>query len=86
MFDNIELDPCSNEFSIVKSNIKFTLPMNDGLLSEWNFKTIFVNPPYGADRERGTTIKDWLRKCADAHKIYGSEILALIPVATNTSH
>jgi hypothetical protein len=62
------------------------LPETDGLTVPWNYETIFVNPPYGADRERGTTIRDWLRKCAGAHSEYGAEVLALVPVATNTSH
>lgn len=82
----IDLDPCSNEYSIVKAETEFLLPNNDGLAEEWNFKTIYVNPPYGADRERGTTIKDWLVKCALTHTKYKSEILALVPVATNTAH
>jgi len=82
----IELDPCSNTNSIVKANKEFILPKKDGLSEEWNYKTIYINPPYGADRERGTTIKNWLHKCADTHKKYGSEIIALIPVATNTAH
>jgi hypothetical protein len=87
MFDEaIELDPCSNKFSIVNARIEYMLPENDGLSHEWNSETIYVNPPYGADRIRGTTIKDWLRKCAESHKKYNSEILALIPVATNTAH
>ncbi|MDR1483963.1 MAG: phage N-6-adenine-methyltransferase [Planctomycetaceae bacterium] len=87
MFNNvIELDPCSNNFSIVKAKIEYRLPKDNGLLLEWNFKTIYVNPPYGADRVKGTTIKDWLKKCAEAHKKYNSEVLALIPVATNTAH
>ncbi|MBQ9538627.1 MAG: hypothetical protein IJU95_05105, partial [Treponema sp.] len=38
------------------------------------------------DRERGTTIKDWLSKCSYTHKVYESEIIALVPVATNTTH
>lgn len=84
--DNIELDPCSNVFSIVNANVEYTLPQCDGLLENWNYRTIYVNPPYGADRIRGTTIKNWLKKCVDAHKRYGSEVLALIPVATNTAH
>ena len=41
---------------------------------------------YGADRTRGTTIKDWLSKCAYSHKMYGAQVIALIPVATNTTH
>jgi hypothetical protein len=45
-----------------------------------------MNPPYGADRKRGTTIKNWLLKCALTHEKYDSEILALVPVATNTGH
>ena len=75
----IELDPCSNKDSIVNAK-------TDGLHQEWNFKTIYMNPPYGADRERGTTIKDWLSKCSYTHKVYESEIIALVPVATNTTH
>jgi hypothetical protein len=83
---SIELDPCSNIFSIVNANVEYMLPQNDGLSEDWNFRTIYVNPPYGADRIRGTTIKNWLKKCMGAHKKYGSEVLALIPVATNTTH
>jgi hypothetical protein len=87
MFDDvIELDPCSNVYSMVNAQIEYTLPKNDGLSETWKFKTIYVNPPYGADRVRGTTIKNWLKKCVEAHKNYSSEVLALIPVATNTTH
>ena len=82
----IDLDPCSNEWSIVKADIEWTLPEKDGLDEEWNFNSIYVNPPYGADRKRNTTIRHWLHKCADAHEIYGSEVLALVPVAANTGH
>ncbi len=82
----IELDPCSNEFSIVQAKIEYILPHTDGLKQEWNARTIYVNPPYGADRERGTTIKHWLAKCAQAHQTYHSEVIALIPVAPNTTH
>jgi len=84
--DKIALDPCSNEWSVVKADTEYQLPEQDGLKASWDFPTIYVNPPYGADRERGTTIKHWLYKCAYAHKHYGSEVLALVPVATNTSH
>lgn len=87
MFDgDIQLDPCSNKSSIVHANVEFILPKDDGLSKEWNYKTIYINPPYGADRNRGTTIKDWLRKCYESNEKYKSEILALVPVATNTTH
>lgn len=82
----IELDPCSNKDSIVNAKTEYRLPETDGLHQEWDFKTIYMNPPYGADRERGTTIKDWLSKCSYTHKVYESEIIALVPVATNTTH
>lgn len=83
---SIELDPCSNPMSIVHAKTEFILPANDGLAEKWNYRTIYINPPYGSDRERATTIRHWLKKCAEAHCSYQSEILALIPVATNTSH
>ena len=82
----IALDPCSNEWSIVNAETEYRLPDQDGLRESWDFATIYVNPPYGSDKERGTTIKHWLYKCAYAHKHYGSEVLALVPVATNTRH
>lgn len=84
--DRIELDPCSNKWSIVNAETQWSLPEQDGLRREWNFSTIFVNPPYGSDRSRGTRIIDWIKKCADANKEYGSEVIALVPVAVNTKH
>lgn len=86
MGGNISLDPCSNQYSVVGANIEYSLPHQDGLRSSWNYPTIYVNPPYGSDRQRGTTIKNWLRECARAHKEYGSTVIALVPVATNTKH
>lgn len=82
----ISLDPCSNQWSIVNAETEYRLPKDDGLRKSWDFPTIYVNPPYGSDKERGTTIKHWLYKCAHAHKHHKSEVLALVPVATNTSH
>jgi hypothetical protein len=82
----IGLDPCSNQHSIVRARVEYHLPRHDGLRESWDFPTIFVNPPYGADRKTGTTIKHWLRRCAEAHDRHGSEVLALVPVATNTVH
>jgi hypothetical protein len=83
---DISLDPCSNRHSIVRAETAYALPDKNGLLESWDFPTIYVNPPYGADRVAGTTIKHWLRRCAEAHSQFGSEVLALVPVATNTGH
>jgi len=82
----IYLDPCSNQHSIVNAKVEYFPPKHNGLLESWNYKTIYVNPPYGADKERNTKIKDWLRKCEEANRLYHSEVIALIPVATNTGH
>lgn len=82
----IALDPCSNRHSIVEAEVEYRVPAHDGLQGSWNYPTIYVNPPYGADRRRGTTIKDWLRRCALARETHVSEVLALVPVATNTKH
>jgi hypothetical protein len=83
---SIDLDPCSNEHSVVNATVEYRLPSQDGLKETWNFEKIYVNPPYGADRERGTRIIHWLSRCAKAHERFSSQVLALVPVATNTLH
>lgn len=81
----IALDPCSNDGSMVPSTTRFALPV-DGLAQQWDFPTIFVNPPYGRDTVRKTSVLTWVRKAEEAHRLHGAEILMLIPVATNTRH
>jgi len=84
-FGEVDLDPCSNEYSLVKAKHKFILPI-DGLNQQWNYEKIFVNPPYGRDITRKTAIYDWIEYGVDANEKFGSELLYLIPVATNTKH
>jgi len=83
---SIDLDPCSNEYSIVNALTEYRLPVHDGLRESWDYPCIYVNPPYGIDKEHGTSIKKWLCRCAEAYKEYKAEVLALVPVATNTGH
>ncbi|KFI53726.1 DNA N-6-adenine-methyltransferase [Bifidobacterium biavatii] len=86
VFDGqIDLDPCSNEYSTVNARVEYILPENDGLRDSWDYDRIYVNPPYGRDVEHGTTIADWFVRIADAVG-RGSEVMALVPVATNTAH
>ena len=80
----IDLDPCSNKYSIVNAKIEYCLPKNDGLRDSWDEKRIYVNPPYGNDTERGTKIDDWLHRCALANEVHDSEVIALLPTAANT--
>ena len=82
----IRLDPCSNEWSIVGADVEWRLPESDGLTKDWDFSTIYVNPPYGTDTVRGTRISNWLQKCAEARDAFGSDVIALVPVAANTKH
>ena len=77
-FGEIDLDPCSNETSIIESRYKYILPQHDGLKEPW-MKHTYVNPPYG----RG--IKEWFAK-AYKESLKGNEIVMLVPVSTNTSH
>jgi hypothetical protein len=83
-FGKIELDPCSNNYSLVNAATSFIFPSVDGLKEEWNHKTVFVNPPYGRNGE--TSLYDWLKKSVLSFEKYKSEIILLIPVATNTKH
>ena len=81
----VDLDPCSNGHSLVPATHTYQLPV-DGLEETWDYPRIFVNPPYGRDSVRKTSMMSWVSKAADAHERFGSEILMLIPVATNTRH
>ena len=75
--------PCSGErstlihvparTSIVRARVEYRIPTHDGLSLPWTYRRIYVNPPYGADRDRGTTINDWLRKCAAANSEHGTK-------------
>ncbi len=85
-FQEIELDPCSNAGSIVGAKVEYRLPENDGLRDSWDYKTIYVNPPYGRSKDSGTSIYDWISRCHQAFVENQSEVLALIPVAVNTKH
>ena len=67
-----------------KSKFKYKLPV-DGLKESWDFENIYVNPPYGKYKG-GSSIYNWLEKGIDANIKYGSTLLYLIPVSTNTKH
>lgn len=82
----IALDPCSNAWSVVGAQTEWLLPEDDGLRHQWNYPTIYVNPPYGLDKARGTRISHWLAKCSDAHESFSAEVIALVPIAANTKH
>lgn len=82
---SIALDPCSNSHSLVNAEVEYILPENDGLVDSWDYPTIYVNPPYGRDANRKTTILQWFEKIHEAAD-NGSQVIVLVPVATNTRH
>ncbi len=85
-FGEIDLDPATNDNSLIPAKTKFILPI-DGLKEDWSlYKKIYINPPFGLDSERGTSIKDWIKKASDTNLNFGNEILMLVPSSTNTSH
>lgn len=50
-FKTIDLDPCSNEGSVVGAGTEFCLPQRDGLQESWaktGAKTVYINPPFGS--------------------------------------
>ncbi len=86
VFPRIDLDPCSNGYSLVPAGMTWQLPEHDALNMEWPTSGyIYVNPPYGRDARSGTTLLHWTRKIHEAAS-GGAEVMALLPVAPNTRH
>lgn len=79
----IDLDPCSNEYSLVNAKDNILFPSRNGLIEKWNGNTIFVNPPYGRNGE--SSIFDWFNKAIQEYN-ENKEIIFLVPVATNTKY
>lgn len=88
-FGRIDLDPCSNEHSMVGAHVSFGPPL--GLKEDW-FGRVFCNPPYGRNPEDKTSLLNWVNKAAETFlrgKSFSgldNEVIMLIPVATNTRH
>ncbi len=67
----IDLDPASNENSIVKATVEYRLPINDGLKDSWDVcenrpTNVYVNPPFGRcyvrdDRLSVLSAKEWTK-------------------------
>lgn len=74
----IGLDPCGSPGSAVKAIREYYLPSENGLALDWNYPSVFVNPPYG----RG--IAAWVQKCVEV--AHGVEVILLLPAATGTKH
>lgn len=64
-FEGVDLDPCSNSTSIVRTKHRYTLPQ-DGLILPWGpkFYRTYVNPPYGPG-ERVCAVGCEKKKCLE---------------------
>lgn len=75
----IDVDPCTTPDNPVGA-ATFFAPPQDGLTLSWSgdeYRTIFVNPPYGRARE------PWVERCIiEAQK--GNAVVLLIPAHTDT--
>jgi hypothetical protein len=74
--DGIDLDPCSNEHSLVVARRSICLP-EDGLTWDGWEGRVWVNPPY-SDPD------PWLAKCDWSANEKGAECLAFVKVDTST--
>lgn len=78
-FDEIDLDPCSNnlESPNIPAKQVFTRDL-DGLSQRWHGR-VYMNPPYGKE------IGHWVGRLVDAYKLREIEqAIALLPARTDT--
>jgi hypothetical protein len=81
----LDIDPCSNDASLVKASVAMKGPPGrDGLMEAWS-GNVYVNPPYGRN------IGHWIEKicreakrCAQPEAYLGCEVVALVPSRTDT--
>lgn len=72
------LDPCATT-DTAKCH-KFYTKEQNGLIQNWEGKTVFCNPPYGSE------IKNWVKKCSEEGKKQGTTVVMLIPARTDTKY
>jgi phage N-6-adenine-methyltransferase len=68
------LDPCSDGTNAMCE--RFCTPENSGLLADWSFETVFMNPPY-------SDCYSWMRKAYES-SLQGATVVCLVPSRTDT--
>lgn len=77
VFGEIDLDPCSDEFSKIPAKAIITKEQ-DGLNVGWEGSVVFVNPPFSGSAA-------WIRKCnAEWRASSCRTIVGLFPARTHT--
>lgn len=75
----IDLDPCSNPYSMIISKRKFTeLDGEKTFISKWIGKKIFINPPFSPSKLQDKFIEKAINESKN------KEILILVPCRTET--
>lgn len=76
-----DLDPCGwkpNGSPIVETAKNYYTEDENGLNKDWyKYTSVFCNPPY-------SDLKNWLKKCHETHSIYGTNIIVLCFVRSET--
>jgi site-specific DNA-methyltransferase (adenine-specific) len=82
LFDELDrefgftLDPCCS-IDTAKCK-KFYTIIENGLIQDWCFDVVFMNPPYGRQ------ISVWIKKAYD-ESLKGALVVCLVPARTDTS-
>ncbi len=73
-------------FEGILYRLRTGIPWRDLPREFGSWSTIFRRFNLWSKKRCFVILFNWLAKCSLTHQRYGSEILALVPVATNTSH
>ncbi len=74
----IGLDPCTEPDNPTEAQ-RFYCPPQDGCVLSWDMPTVFVNPPYGAAKDR------WVQRCIEEGRHRAVVLLIPAHMETRTS-
>lgn len=79
MFGTFDYDPATNEEQAKFLNIEnYDTIETDGLTKEWNYKKIWINPPF-------TYKFEFLEKAVNSYNKYKNDIYMLFPIESTTT-
>jgi hypothetical protein len=82
----IDLDPCSNETSLVGAVDNIRYPERNGLFESWARKSVYCNPPFGYDKaQKNVNVGTWVAKAQTEAFRNGAEVIMCIPASPETN-
>lgn len=79
MFGNFDYDPATTKEQAEYLDIEnYDTIETDGLSKEWNYKKIWINPPFSNKFE-------FLKKAVETYKKYNNDIYILFPIESMTT-